>query len=372
MTKKTAPDPTKMNPPAPAAVEALLADPKGAEGSPPEVAAAAIERAIERRLPGPLWILAGHASRPIAKSARRALFLLRVQGVDVGERTRDARPAGQPAPPEAEEPCWSSMDGSGLRILLIAVKLPVGYELGLFSLSDEAGVMQGGRAEASRRQLRARLEQLAAGLAAGDSELVELPRPRALALLAAAAEIGGVPEPLATAREMLARLGPADPALAAPPSASAPPLPAEEEAESLSASGELLDGPLGRTMALPDALLKDLAFRIQEVQASQVLLDDGQRRRQIGHLLDRAIEGFFTPALRRIFAGRLFEMSEHWTRKGQARPAALAAAAARQLSGPGSVLANPLACRLFGRHVDWADEQPSPPARSSPRGILLP
>jgi hypothetical protein len=91
-----------------------------------------------------LAALAAHASREVAKEAKRGLHLLKVRGVSVPEASRPAPPPA-PAPAEGPElPCYASaIDGQGERAIGISRSVPgKGVEVGQAVLSDVLGLLE--------------------------------------------------------------------------------------------------------------------------------------------------------------------------------------------------------------------------------------
>jgi hypothetical protein len=355
----------------PAAVESLLADPGSAAKASPEVATAAVEAAQARVKPDVLWALANHPVRAVGKSARRALHLLRSRGVEVGERPLP-HPVKVGTPehePELELCRASAIDGFGDRALWVPLRLPHGIELWQAIISDEAGIREVQRVELSRRQLRQHFD----AVSREDVAIGDVSRARASALLAESIALGADARVAAEARDLLGRLGPADPALAKPVSMGAPPLPAVEESARLAESAALFGERALQSFVPAEASLRELAAKLDEVDVSPLALDARQKAERRRRTVDDAIEAYFTPARRARLARRLFELVDLWTNERRALPAAQAAAAARHLAGGSPALGNPFARamfeRVFAREASPPVPREEPPA---PGGLILP
>jgi hypothetical protein len=360
-------------PPAPidtAAVEKILSDPAVAPQAEADVALATVEAARAASRPDVLWALSSHPLREIGKAARRALHLLRSRGVEVGEAPAVlAAPSALPKPEEAAEPCRTTpVDGFGDRALWIPLKRAQGFDLFELILSDERGMVEAHRVEVSRKQLRAHF----AALPQGGVGVYEIPRERAADLVAQALTLGGDPRAVTEARQLLERLGGGDPAKAASVSAAAPAAP--EDTQRLAEAGALFDEPEARTFVPAEELLREVAGKLDEIDVSPLLLDERQKTDRRQHVLDQAVETYFTPERRARYARRLFELCDLWTAEGRSTAAARAAATARQLTGSGAILENPFARRMFHRvfgPVPGA-EKPAQPEAPAKGGLILP
>ncbi len=352
-----------------AAVERLLKDPTTASEAGADIARAAIEAARAASRPDVLWALSGHPAREIGKAARRALHLLRARGVEVGERpAAPAAPVTLAKTEEASEACRTTpVDGFGDRALWIPLKRMQGFELWELILSDERGVVEAHRVEVSRKQLRAHF----ASLPQGGVGIYELPLERAAGFLAEAITLGGEPRALTEARQLLDRLGGGDQAKAIPTSAAA--APPADEALRLAESAQLFDEPEARTFVPAEELLRELAAKLDEIDVSPLLLDERQKTERRQHVLDQAVEGYFTPERRARYARRLFELSDLWASEAREVLAARAAATARHLAGPGPILESPFARRMFHRVFGPPPAAPPPePEKTAKGGLILP
>ncbi|ACG72417.1 conserved hypothetical protein [Anaeromyxobacter sp. K] len=308
-----------------------------------------------------LAALAGHASRDVAKEAKRGLHLLRIRGVQVPEPPRPAPPVAAPAPAEPPPPAYASaVDGRGERAVWLSRAVPgKGIEVGQAVISDERGLVELQVALLGRKEWRAFARGiLDRGAAMG---VGEIERARAHALVAEARarnEVTGqrVPE---GSDLWLAQLGPAAPL--PDPAARFPALPDAEEAAALEASGALHDLPLLRGWLADEGYLREVAARLDEVAVSPLYLDERQRAEQMARVLDEAVVRYLEPPRRALLAGRLYSVAEHLDAAGDAANARAAAAAARAL-----VAGRPAGEIPFARRLLEKAFPPAAPAAAGP------
>jgi hypothetical protein len=333
----------------------------------PPLAAAVARAALAGEQAGLLAALAGHASREVAKEARRGLHLLRARGLAVPEPARPA-PLSPPAPaPEPPLAAYASaIDGHGERAVWLPRVVPGrGVEVGQAVISDERGLVDLQVALVGRKEWRALVRDLVErGASMGVGEVDGgLARAWVAAARARNEEARvGVPE---GADRWLAQLGPAGPP--PDPAGRFPALPEEEEREALAASGGLHDLPLLRGWLPEEDFLREVARQLDEVAVSPLYLDEGQRREQAGRIVSQAVERYLPEGPRRArLSGRLFAVAEHLERTGDAAGARAAAAAARALAAGAPPLAIPFARRLLEKAL-----LPAPPERGPPEPVLV-
>jgi hypothetical protein len=305
---------------------------------------------------GDLWRLSQVTIRPVAKAAKRALYLLKLRGVEVGEGPLtlvqplgiEASPQREPRPePSEQEPCMlTPIDGFGDRALWIPLKRKVGYYVSQSLLSDITGVQVCDGTEMSRRQLHQFFEGLKDG--AGPVP-IEVPLDRALALLAEAVTLGPLAPGARAATRLISDAGPPREDLAA--AASAPAKAGPDEAALLVEGPELFGEPELRSYVPPEEALRSLGARLDEIAVSPLLVDERQRTDQRRHAVDRLVEATFTPEARGRYARRLFELADYFTATHRPVPAGRAAATARHLAGTAPILSNPFARALFARLI---------------------
>lgn len=317
-----------------------------------------------------LAALAGHASREVAKEARRGLHVLRSRGLEVPEPARAAPP---PAPAPAPEPPLaayaSAIDGHGERAIWLPRTVPgKGVEVGQAVISDERGLVDLQVVLLGRKEWRTAVREiLERGASMGVGE-IDGDEARSLVASARARNEEAkvrVPE---GADRWLAQLGPAGPP--PDPAARFPALPEEEEREALSASGALHDLPLLRGWLPEEEFLREVARQLDEVAVSPLYLDQGQRQGQAARLVAQAAERYFSdPPRRTRLSRRLFAAAGHLESTGDGAGARAAAAAARALAADAPPLSIPFARRLVEKAFRLAPEQATPaePVLVAPR-----
>jgi len=299
---------------------------------PGALAAALCRAAAEAGRADVLAALAGHASRDVAKEAKRGLHLMKVRGAAVPELPRPPPPAARPPPPEAPPQAYASApDGRGERAVWMGRAVAgKGIELAQAVISDEKGLVELQVAMLGRKEYRT----FTAGLVERGASMavVEIPAAQAHALVAqarAATERAGGKAPEG-ADLWLSRLGPAE----APPDPAEgfAPLPAEEEREALAASAKLHDLALLRGWLADEAHLRGVAAKLDEVAVSSLYVDERQRAEQAKRIIADATESWLDPARRAQLARRLQVVARHLDQIGEPAHARAAAAAARALA----------------------------------------
>lgn len=316
----------------------LVADPASAspaavESLPEPLALAVLEATVLAGSPALAEALAGSSHKGLVKVAKKALYRLRSRGVHVAE---PARPASAPTPspatgPESLPAVLTSIDGTGERVLEIARPLRGGgVEAIQFLMSDERGVERIQVVETSRSEYRRVVKE---ATRPGPDAAVELPHAEALERLATATGLNlrtrtAFPPGLDT---VLRHLGvqPRDMPLELPPP--------EPEDERLAHEGHKLhEEPEMRGWLPPVSELEQLAFKVDELETSPLALTPAQRNEELIQAAHTQAHAFFASGeLRRLYAGRLWEMGQHFERLGKEHPARVARAEARRLlQGP--------------------------------------
>ncbi len=314
--------------------------------------------------------LAGHASKDVAKEAKRALHLLRSRGVVVPEPPRAAPPP--PAAP-AEPPLQAyatALDGHGERAVWLPRNLPgKGIEIAQAVVSDERGLLELQVGLLGRKEWRAFVK----GLLERGAEMGvgEIDRGEAHALIASARarnEVTGqrVPE---GADLWLGPLGPAPPL--PEPAARLPALSAEAERAALEASGALHELPLLRSWLADEETLRRVAARLDEIEVSPLYLDERQRAEQLVRTVADAVDAYFDPARRALLSTRLLSVAEHLERRGDPASARAAAAAARALAAGTPAREIPFARLLIEKAFPSAGPRGSPAGEATPAGAPL-
>jgi hypothetical protein len=281
-----------------------------------ESARALVEALVERSDAARLQALAGSAGTRLAKEARRGLHRLRSRGV-AAPTPKAPGAAVEPVRAATERPeVWaSSPDGAGER--LVSAVLPAaggGWDVLHVRISDETGLLEAVRAQGPKkmwRELHKRFQESNLVFAevplAYGSWLVEEAYQRTVST-------GRSPPPGFAAIHSL--------------------LPASERPARHPAE-ELLrpsPGPAepAKLHALPDLrswipnreILSVLRLRLEEIEASQLLVDDRQRREARLAAIDRAIETTFEGEARGRWRRRLLDAAHVYLRAGRLEDAA--------------------------------------------------
>jgi hypothetical protein len=245
-------------------------------------------------------------------------------------------------------------------------------------LSDELGIVGHLEAETSRSAWRRSLREARGKL------VREIPLEEARGLLAEALRCNrATHSPLPKgAEDMLRRLG-VEPA-AAPP----PPLPGPEEGDATLAleAARLHEEPELRGWLPPEAELKVLAARVQEVRTSPLALSEQQRDEQLLEKVRAMAVAFFTPERSRLYARRLWHLADVFAETGRGPTASLARAEARRLFHQPPGLFSRFAEALYGKLLPPSGRPPAPdvpspaapaapsapPERRSKGGLILP
>jgi hypothetical protein len=319
--------------------------------------------------------------KPLAKAAKKALYRLRSKGVAVAEAPRPAEAPRAPEP-EALPALVTSITSDGKRGLVLGRSLREGIESVQAVLSDELGVIELTLSEVKRGGYRQRVKEArSTGIA------VEISREQGAALLAEAAALNlrsrtPFPKDLDTA---LRHHG-------VQPATTEPSLPPPEPED---VQGVLKGHSLHETNEIahwvpPQAELRKVAQKLEEVTSSPLALSDTQKEQQTLQAVHALARAFFTPEVRRRYALRLWAMADFFEHTGRSNPAQVARAEARRLfHGPEEpfsrfaeylfekVLLSALAQAVGPQPAPGAAAQPAAPApsateRRSPGGLIIP
>ncbi|MFZ5471747.1 MAG: hypothetical protein ACOZIN_20150 [Myxococcota bacterium] len=344
------------------------------EALPEPLALAVLESTVQRRhLELPL-ALSTSPHKALAKAAKKALYQLKSMGVALPPAPR-ASTSTSPSPEAAEElPCLlSPVTGTGERALVVVRPLRGGgLETIQCVLSDEVGLLQLDAGEVGRAGYRRQLKELREGKV----PFLQIPLSRARALLSDAAALNQTStSPLPPgAGDALRHLG-VEPSLATPP-----PLPSPEpDDERQAAHAHLLhDEPEVRPWLPPEAQLRLLAQRLEDLEASPLTLSAAQKDEQALQKMRATAREFFTVPMKQLYARRLWAMAEVFEHTGRTDKAQTARAEARRLfHGVGE---SRFAEALFEKvvllsHLAQTGQLPPPgegPPEKSPGGILFP
>ena len=332
---------------------------------PGELALAVLEAAVALRRPAAAELLSSSTDREVAKAARRALYRLRSAGVAVTERTRPPEPpAPSPAAAGAEalDGFASLPDGTGQRALLLAQPVRGGVEVVEALVSDELGLLSLSRAEMGRSAWRklARSPEM--------ERLLPLPFAEGRALVAEAVRCNLVsrtafpPDSDVALRHLGIEAA----------TEQLPPLPAPEEGDAALAveSGALHQEPELAAWLPPEAELKRLALRVDEVRTSPLALSPEQQAEALRERVRSQAEEFFDAARRRLYARRLWTVAPALARRGAEHAAQVARATARRMFHGVPGLFPPFAEHLFGKILALMARRPGP-GGASPAGAGL-
>jgi hypothetical protein len=368
------------------------AAPLAVESLPEPLALAVLEGAVLAGSPALPEALATSAHKALAKAAKKALYRLRSRGIDVPEaRPVQEPPAPRPAStPETLPAVLSRLDGLGERVMELARPLRGGgVELIQVLFTDEHGVVRLEVGETNRNTYRRMVKE---ATAPGPDGAVEITHAEAVERLAAAAgqnlrSRSAFPK---GTEAVLRHLGiePRETVLELPPP--------EPDDERLSREAHTLhDDPEVRGWMPPVAELERLALKVDEIETSPLALSPAQRDEELIQAARSLAHAFFTPEVRRLYAGRLWEMALHFERRERPHLAQVARAEARRLFHGPTEPPSRFAERLFEKALlvtmaqRVADEtrgtreagtpaEPPPTApsrhaeRRSPGGIILP
>src|SRR5215471_11640796 len=257
------------------------ASPSDVETLAEPLALAVMEAAVRARDPRLPEALALSARKPIAKAAKKALYQLRSLGVDVPEREEEALSQEAPAPsqPAEELPSiLSAVTGWGEQALVVPRPLRSGgLEITQAILSDERGIIGLGQKQVSRGSYRKQLKQFSS---AGRPPVIHIGLEEARGLLSRAAALNlqsRTPYP-EDAEEFLRhiRVVPKEEPFSLPP-------PSPDEERLANESSSLFQEPELQPWIPPDAEVRVLAAKMDEVLHSPLQLTEAQRSEQILH-----------------------------------------------------------------------------------------
>jgi hypothetical protein len=370
------------------------AAPLAVESLPEPLALAVLEGTVLAGSPALAEALTTSAHKALAKAAKKALYRLRSRGIEVTESRpppAEAPTAPRPASaPETLPAVLTRLDGLGERVLEIARPLRGGgVELIQVLFTDEHGVVRLEVAETNRGTYRRMVKQ---ATAPGPDGAVEIPHAEAVERLAAAAgqnlrSRSAFPNGLEAVLRHL-DTEPRETVLELPPP--------EPDDERLTREAHTLhDDPQVRGWMPPMSELERLARKVEEIETSPLALSSMQRDEELIQAARSLAHAFFTPEVRRLYAGRLWEMALHFERRGKPPLAQLARAEARRLFHGPPEPPSRFAERLFEKALlvtmaqrvadstrapeeAGAPAEPPPTApsrhaeRRSPGGIILP
>jgi hypothetical protein len=307
--------------------------------------------AIDVRAVAFLTALTRHDDKAVVKDGKRGLHLLKTRGVAV-ESPKPALPAAAVVSMAAaveELPTYmSSVDGLGERVVFFSTYARMGVDVAQIVISDEEGVISAHLATLSRKEYRRFVQGLTR---APSGILAEVPRLYARSLTASSLNLN------ATARrpippnfnDLAFVLGPAVPPLPSP-GRTLPPV--ENVSDALLGAGELLLIDVLRSWAPPEETVRALALRMEEIEVSPLYLDEAQRSDFARLTIQRAVEAFWTPERRYLWAERLFDTAYLLHEVGRRSESNWALATARAMDSGTPVELIPFCFDFFERAIE--------------------
>ncbi|WP_224369218.1 SET domain-containing protein-lysine N-methyltransferase [Hyalangium versicolor] len=377
---------------APEAVEqarTLAADPAAAtpaavEALPPLLAEAILEGAVLAGSTALPEALTQSSVKPLAKSAKKALYRLRSKGVAVAEAPRPAPEPTRAPEPEALSCLVTSITTDGKRGLILGrILRGSGIEAAQVIFSDELGVVELTLNEVTRSSYRRRIKE-----ATEPQYAIEISREEAVKLLGEATALN-----LSSRTPFPQDLEPAMRHYGAQPSNTEPTVPPPEPED---VKGVMEGHTLHETLEIsawlpPEAEMYKVVEKMEEIARSPLALSGAQREEQTLQAVRSMARAFFTPERRKLYGLRLWRMAEFFERTDRADAARVARSEARRLfHGPEEPFSR-FAERLFEKVIHLsgataaapgapgagASPQAASPApasleRRSPGGLILP
>lgn len=298
------------------------------EGLPEAKAQEVLEAWVKAKKPELPQALASSTSKAHAKLAKKALYRLQSSGVAVPEAPKAAAPVKVLTEPKNEFSGVLSMQlGTGERAFLFGIPLP-GGGLDVFHgiVNDEFGIVQLGSDRANRSTYRKRMDKLRSDL---EARVMLVPIERMKLELGRAMTLN---ERSKTRydndfAEMLnrARIEPADPDVPIPP--------LEPGDDQTREAGAALHEIFEIAQWLPSE--KDLAALSSQVDAIRngpLPLSDEQKDKKVRELARKLAGEVFTPAVRLLYARRLWYTAEVTEFHGRPEDSKKARAEARRLA----------------------------------------
>jgi hypothetical protein len=328
------------------------------------------------------WVKARRAELPeaLARSpsklhvrlAKKALYQLRSAGVAVAEPAAQppVEPGSAPAAAKDELPAMlSAILGTGERAFCCGRLLRGGgVELAQGVFSDEHGITQLDAVTTNRNLYRENLRAMQGrGLT-----LIEVPAARVLE------ELGRALARNDTSRTPLPpEAGPALQRLGVTPNLADDeiPLPGKDDEALWPHAASLHQEPELAQWYPAEPMLRVLSARVDEVRTSPLQLSPAQRFAQLAQKVELTAKEAFTPAVRSLYARRLWKMAEVFARTARARRGLQCSAEAKRLLHTDQP--SPFIERMFEKAIPpevaqpQADAEPAPPQQTA-GGIIIP
>ncbi len=298
------------------------------EGLPEAQAQEVLEAWVKAKKPELPQALAGSASKPHVKLAKKALYRLQSSGVAVETARPSAPPSTAPEPPKNEFPAVLSMQlGTGERAFLFAIPVKGGgIEVFQGIVSDEFGIAQLGSERANRNRYRKRIDELKSG---GTERVMLVPIERLKLELGRAITLNERSKTAygAEVEQALSRIG---------VSKEDPDFPIEplqpgdaEGRENGAAMHELFE--VGQWLP-SEKDLTVLTARVDAIRKGPLPLSDEQKETRVKALTRELAHEVFTPPVRLLYARRLMYTAEVIEAQQRPAEAAFCRAEARRLA----------------------------------------
>ena len=147
-------------------------------------------------------------------------------------------------------------------------------------------------------------------------------------------------------------------------------LPGALEAQRLSESAQLHEEREVRSWIPESDLVRSLAQKLDEIDASALYASEAQKHEQRELELGKSMEAFFDARRKALYVDRLFDLSEALEAQKRTEPGERAAATARALAKGEPLSTIPFCRRMFEKLVSLAPRSPAQPAGAP--GVVLP
>lgn len=265
--------------------------------------------------------------RALRKEARRALYRLRAAGVEIPPPRR----IQAPVTPDRGFMSW--VDGDGYLMVAAVVDRPSGGGRLARAVVGEEGIARAQVGELSPGQLQRTLRELQDRLG-----LVECPVPYVQQVVAEAAARGMPEDPgeRVQAEAVLRTVGQPAGEVRHPAYGVLDPLAVKWDPDLLPATPRLLETEEMAGWTLPAERVAGWVKRLEEMEASPLVLDPATRRARNREILREAVRDLFPTEVLPSWRRRLEDMAYYFYRRKEEHNARLALAAAVALGGAGN------------------------------------
>ncbi|MDP8256580.1 MAG: hypothetical protein P9M14_12590 [Candidatus Alcyoniella australis] len=312
------------------------------------------------------WL--SHADRSMAKVIKRLAHTLKTQGIQIEDRRERRSLKIEPEKLEAPPSLVSATDSQGEHVVWLARENPRGVRTLQAILSPQRGVANFDMYEVSRSEYRKMIREITVG---DEFFITEAPTAYALYLLRRYVDIGQPPDRFITSLTMISSgiEPPAD-----DPLLSTLPAPTDAIAAEVMRTSDRLHDLEPFKHFVPDrSAVMDLEHKLYNLEHSELMVDEQQRREQIGITLNKAIDDFFKSS---AVIQRIRDMAALLHLMGRPEQRNLARATAELLES-GECLPHtvPFALRTFSKiFTRWpldAPEETEPEAGSESGGLIV-